>query len=195
MTYWSEEELAAMSFVEFETTDTKGKKVTFKTPGKCARVVCPDGTPMIWNTQQGLGLSGAVSRFGGIGLAKGSITLVMGTAELRAEFDAGCKKYLIAPPQGQAAKIYKVKHPRMARIGVTQIKLLGEPGGDWDADKQIETVVYQWEAYRKPLPTLSSANTSGQTKNGPTAENETRAAAQAAIKQNSETITELGKQI
>lgn len=194
MIFWTDEELAAMSFVEFETTDVKGKKVTFKTP-KCAEVSCPEGTPLIWNTQQGLGLSGAVSRFGGIGLAKGSITLTMGTAEHREEFDAGCKKHLAAPARGQSAKIYQVRHPRFARIKVTQIKLMGEPGGSWDKDKQIETVVYQWEAHRKPLPTLSSATTAGQTKTGPTAENAARAELQAAVVQNSQTISDLGAQL
>lgn len=179
MTFWSESELKAMSVVEFETTDAKGAKVTFRTP-PCAKVSCPDGTPLVWNTQQGMGLSGAVSRFGGIGLAKGSITLPMGTKEQRAAYDTGCKKYLVAPAQGQPARIYTVKHPRLARIGVTQVKLLGEPAGDWDEQKQIETVTYQWEAYRKPLPTLSSATTAGQTKDGPKAKQDVLAGIKAA---------------
>ncbi|MDI1444209.1 hypothetical protein [Polyangium sp. 6x1] len=189
MTFWSEAELKAMSVVEFETTDAKGKKVTFRTP-PCAKVSCPDGTPLVWNTQQGLGLSGAVSRFGGIGLAKGSITLPMGTAAHRQLFDEGCRKYLAAPAQGQPAKILTVKHPRLARIGVTQIKLMGEPAGDWDEQKQIETVVYQWEAYRKPLPTLSSATTAGQTKDGPKAKNDVNAGYRAVIISGMETLND-----
>jgi hypothetical protein len=179
VTFWSEAELVTMAVVEFETTDAKGKKVAFRTP-PCAKLVCPDGTPLVWNTQQGMGLSGAVSRFGGIGLAKGSITLTMGTAEHRQLFDLFCKKYLAAPAQGQSAKIFTAKHPRLARIGVTQIKLMGEPGGDWDEKTQIETVVYQWEAHRKPLPTLSSPTTAGNTKDGPKAKVDAAAAIKAA---------------
>jgi hypothetical protein len=195
VSFWSEAELAAMSVVEFETTDAKGKKVTFKTP-PCAKVSCPDGTPLVWNTQQGLGLSGAVSRFGGIGLAKGSITLTMGTAEHRQVYDLFVKKYLAAPAQGQPAKILTVKHPRMARIGVTQIKLMGEPAGDWNEQAQIETVVYQWEAHRKPLPTLSGATTAGQGKDGASkAKNATVEGLKASVAQQSAEIKELGKQL
>lgn len=194
MSFWTEEELAAMSVVKFRTTDARGQPVTFQTPG-CAEVLIPDGTPLVWNTQQGLGLSGAVSRFGGIGLAKGSIVLTMGTVKHRVEFDLGCKRYLSAPPQGQPAKIYDVEHPRLARIGVTRIKLMNDPGGVLDKQTQIETVTYQWEAHRKPLPTLSSPTTSGQSKDGAKANSGTRAGYQAAIAQNSAEIDRLGKEL
>lgn len=190
MSYWTEEELKAMTVVKFRTTDSRGVLVNFQTPN-CADVLSPDGTPLVWNTHQGLGLSGAVSRFGGIGLAKGSIVLTMGTPQHRVEFDLGCKRYLSAPPQGQPAKIYDVEHPRLARIGVTRIKLMNDPGGSLDKQTQIETVTYQWEAHRKPLPTLSSPTTSGQSKDGAKASSGTRAAMDAAIAQNSADIKRL----
>lgn len=156
-----------MDVVEFETTDAKGQRVSFWTP-QCAKVVAKP-RPMTWQVQQGLGLSGATARFTGVGLASGTITLTMATAEHRLEFDNNCKRYLAAPAQGQPAKIFKVRHPRLARLGISQIHFQDEPAGDWNEQTQIETVIYSWEEHRKPLPTLSSPTTAGATKDGATA--------------------------
>lgn len=178
-----------MDVVEFETTDAKGAKVNFSTP-RCAKVVAK-GRPLTWQVQQGLGMSGAIARFTGIGLASGTVTLAMATVAHRVEFDSECKIYLASPAQGQPAKIFKVKHPRFARLGISQIHLQEEPAGDWDEKTQIETVVYSWEEHRKPLPTLSSPATSGATKDGPKAKSETINALAAVSAQRSARIMEL----
>lgn len=180
-----------MDVVEFETTDAKGRPVAFSTP-RCAKVVAKP-RPMTWQVQQGLGLSGAIARFTGIGLASGTITLMMATVEHRVEFDSECKVYLAAPAQGQPAKIFKVKHPRFARLGISQIHLQDEPAGDWDEKTQIETVVYSWEEHRKPLPTLSSPTTAGATKDGAKAKSAVAEQYKAAVAQRSATIAELTK--
>lgn len=181
-----------MDVVELETTDAKGGKVNFSTP-RCVKVVAKP-RPMTWQVQQGLGLSGAFARFTGIGLASGTITLTMTTLEHRVEFDSECKIHLAAPAQGQPAKVFTVKHPRFARIGMDKLHFQGEPAGEWDEQKQIETVVYEWEESRRPLPMLSSApTTAGSTKDGPKAKSEVNAAIKATVKQNSDTIAALSK--
>lgn len=197
MTFWSPEELAAMNVVSFGTTDAKGKPIKVKTPA-CAKVT-GQPRPLIWNVQQGQGLSGAVARFGGIGLAKGTITLKMGGAEgdkLRAEYDA-LRKYVRGPAQGEPAKVYDVASARFGRYNppVLRIHLTDDDPGNWDENTQLETVVLNWEEDRKPLPTLSSSTTAGQTKDGAKAKNDTRTALQAAIKQNSEQISALTAQL
>lgn len=195
--YWSDEELAAMQVVTFGTTDAKGKPIKVSTPGVAKVVGQP--RPLNWNVQQGMGLSGAVARFAGIGLAKGTITLKMGGIEgafLRSEYKE-MRKYVRGPKQGEPARVYDVTHPRFAEYNppVLRIHITDDPAGDWDENTQIETVVINWEEDRKPLPTLSSSTTAGQTKDGAKAKNDTRAALQAAIKQNSESIAALGKQL
>jgi hypothetical protein len=182
-----------MDVVEFETTDANGQKVNFATP-RCAKVTAKP-RPLTWQVQQGLGMSGAIARFTGIGLASGQITLTMATVEHRVEFDSECKIYLASPAQGQTAKILKVKHPRLARLGISQIHLQDEPAGDWNEQTQIETVVYSWEEHRKPLPTLSSPTTAGATKDGAKAKNATADALKAKIAQNTATIDALSKQL
>ena len=78
MKFWSPEELAAMDVVKFETTDAKGRKIGFETPPG-AKLVCKP-RPMNWQEQNGLGLSGAITRFVGIGLATATLPLPLVTA-------------------------------------------------------------------------------------------------------------------
>lgn len=166
-----------MDVVKFQTSDAKGKKIDFATP-RCAKVVAKP-RPRIWQVVQGLGMSGATARFTGLGLSSGTITLTMATVEHRVEFDSECKIYLAAPAQAQSEKIFKVEHPRLARLGISQIHLEDEPAGDWNEQTQIETVVYSWQEHRKPLPTLSSPTTAGATKDGATAKAKATAACDA----------------
>lgn len=194
MKYWSPEELAAMDVVKFETTDAKGKKVPFETP-KGAKLVCKP-RPMTWQEQMGLGMSGAVTRFVGIGLATATLTLSLYTPEHRAQFEAGCGKYLVSPPQGQPAKVYTAYHPRLARLKISQVRLLSDPAGEWDEGRQVETVVYELGEWRKPLPMLSSApTTAGAGKDGSKAKSATTEALKKRIADNSAQIDALGKEL
>jgi hypothetical protein len=180
-----------MDVVIFETADAKGKTIEFRTP-QCAKLTAKP-RPLTWQVQQGLGLSGAVARFTGIGLATGTITLMMATAEHRQAFDDSCKRFLAAPAQGQPAKVFKARHPRLARLGIWQIHFQDEPAGEWDETKQIETVTYTWEEHRKPLPTLSSPTTAGATADGPKAKSAVNAAKKAAHEENQREKDRLGK--
>lgn len=189
MTYWSPIELAEMDLVHFETTDAKGLPVLFDTP-RCAKLVAKP-RPKTYQVQQGLGLSGAIARYTGLGFSSGTITLTMATAEHRAAFDP-VKRLLAAPAPGQTDKIFKVRHPRLARLGISQIRLQDEPAGDWNEQTQIETVVYSWEEHRKPLPMLSSApTTAGATKDGAKAKSAVTEGYKAAVAQRSATIAAL----
>jgi len=194
MKFWNPEELAAMDVVKFETTDAKGRKIGFETPPG-AKLVCKP-RPMNWQEQNGLGLSGAITRFVGIGLATATLTLSLVTAEHRTQFDAGCGKYLVSPPQGQPAKVFSAYHPRLARLKISQVRLLSEPAGEWNEGQQTETVVYELGEWRKPLPMLSSApTTAGAGKDGTKAKSATTEALKKRVTENSAQIDALGKEL
>jgi hypothetical protein len=201
MTYYSPDELAASDIVEFETTDAKGKPLQFRTPQGAEVVVKGDPRPMVWNVQNGQGLSGATRRFGGVGLAEGSITLRMGGPEgaaQRAAFKAGMWRYFAPPEPGQNAKVFTVKHPVFAEypgFPVLQIVPLEGPPGDWDKVSQLKTIEYKWGEWRKPLPTLTSAITAGNTKDGTKAKNDTKAALDLIVTQNTAEIGQLGAEL
>lgn len=180
MTYWSPTELSEMDLVHFETTDAKGKSVQFDTP-RCVKLVAKP-RPKTYQVNQGLGLSGALARYTGLGFSSGTITLTMATSSHREAFDP-IKRLLAAPAPGQTDKIFKARHPRLARLGISQIRLLDEPAGEWDEKTQIETVMYAWEEHRKPLPVLSSPTTAGATKDGPKAKSAAATAAKAAYEE------------
>lgn len=182
-----------MDIVEFKTTDAKGAPVNFSTPR--AAILTAKPRPQEWQVNKGLGYSGATRRFVNIGLASGTLTLVMVNAAQRVEFELGCKRYLVSPPQGQPAKIYTAKHPRLARLSISRITLDDEPAGDWDRTAQIETVVYNWTEDRKPLPVLSSPTAEGSTKDGPKAANKATEGAKAVIAENKAAIDALSKQL
>lgn len=190
MTYYSPEELTASDVVEFETTDAKGKPLKFRTPEGAEVIVKGGARPMKWNVQDGQGLSGASRRFGGVGLAEGTITIKMGGingAAQRAAFKAGMWRHFAPPQLAQNAQEFTVKHPLFAEypgFPVLKVVCLDGPPGDWDKVAQLKTIEYKWGEARKPAPTLSSTITAGNTKDGPTAKNDTKAALNLIVTQN-----------
>jgi hypothetical protein len=199
--YYSTRQLQGQDEVEFETTDAKGKLVFFKTPAGAEVIVTGKPRPLNWTVQNGIGLSGATRRFAGVGLAEGTISIRMGGpdgARMKAEFKAGIWKWFAPPKPGENAKVFSVKHRRFNAypgFPVIQIVPLDGPPGDWDRVAQTELVVFQWGEWRKPLPTLSSATTAGDTKDGAKAKNAAKAKIEAGIAQDSAKITALSEQL
>lgn len=201
MTYYSPEELVASDIVEFSSTDAKGKPLAFRTPEGAEVVVKGGPRPMTWNVQNGQGLSGASRRFGGVGLAEGTITLKMGGingAAQRAAFKAGMWRHFAPPGLNQNAQEFTVKHPLFAEypgFPVLKIVCLDGPPGDWDKVAQLKTIEYKWGEARKPAPTLSSTISASNTKDGPKAENDTKAAFDLSVTQNKTEIGALGAEL
>jgi hypothetical protein len=199
--YYSDKQLAGQDEVEFNTTDSKGKPVFFKTPAGAEVIVTGKPRPMNWTVQNGIGLSGATRRFAGTGLAEGTISLRMGGpdgARMKAEFKAGIWKYFAPPKPGENAKVFTVKHRRFNAypgFPVVQIVPLDGPPGDWDRVAQLETVVFQWGEWRKPLPTLSSATTAGDGKDGAKAKSAAKTKIEAGIAQDTARIETLSTQL
>lgn len=199
MSFWTDDELAAMDVVHFAVND-RGKTVNFSTPlGAGLDVVCND-RPLEWQVTQGIGLDGATAKFRGLGLATGTITLKMGGAsgrEQRRQYNDGVKKYIRGPARGQPAPIFNVSHPGFAEYTppVTKIHFKGQGPGAWDKQTQLMTVVLTWEEDRKPSPTLSAPSTAGAGKDGPKAKSATVEALTKSIEQNSAEITALSQQL
>lgn len=196
MSFWTDAELAAMDIVRFKVND-RGKIVEFATPNGAGLDVVCGPRPLEWQVTQGIGLDGASTKFRGIGIASGTITLTMGGTEegqfQRQEYDTFCRKYLRGPTRGQPAPTFDVSHPRFARYNppVTRIHFKGDPAGSWDKTTQLETIAFEWEEDRKPSPTLSSPSTAGAGKDGAKAKSKTTEALTKSIEQNSTQITDL----
>ena len=197
MNFWSPEELAAMDVVEFEVPDTKGKPIKFTSPRGAYCKVVGGSRPAEWQVTGGPGLSGATRKLVRVGLAEGTITLRFAgpdAAAQRKAFREGMWKYFRIPAPNENPTVATVKHPRFAAYPVTpitRIQCLDGPPGDWDEMTQIETVVYKWGEWRKPAPTLSSANTAGNGKDGAKAKNAAQEKLDASVAQGSEQISSL----
>jgi hypothetical protein len=196
VSFYTPEELAAMDVMRFRVND-RGKTVEFSTPiGAGLDVVCNE-RPLEWKVTTGPGLDGATTKFTGLGLATGTITLTMGGVEEgqihRRQYNAGVKKYARGPARGQPAPIFDVIHPQFAEYEppVTKIHFKGQGPGTWDKNTQIKIVVLNWEEDRKPSPTLSSPSTAGAGKDGAKAKSKTTESITKSIEQNSSQITAL----
>lgn len=177
MSFWSPDELAAMDVIEFEVPDAKGKPIKFTSPRGAYCKVTGGPRPAEWQVTGGPGLSGATRKLVRVGLAEGTITLRFAgpsAAEQRKAYREGMWKYFRIPAPNENPTVATVKHPRFAAYPVTpvtRVQCLDGPPGDWDEMTQIETVVYKWGEWRKAAPTLSSANTAGNGKDGAKSKN------------------------
>jgi hypothetical protein len=201
MSFWSPTELAAHDYVEFTVPDSKGKPINFTSPIGAYCKVVGGPRPAEWQVTGGPGLSGATRKLVRVGLAEGTITLRFTgdkAAEQRKAFREGMWKYFRIPAPNENPTVATVKHPRFAAYPttpVTQVQCLEGPPGDWDEMTQVETVVYKWGEWRKPAPTLSSANTAGNSKDGTKSKNAAKAALDASVTQNSTEIGQLSAEL
>ncbi len=192
MSFWTAAEKEALDHVVL-VTSTAGRELRLTSPG-CAELLAPDGTPLEWLVQQGLGLSGAVSRFRGVGLAKFQLVLTMSSSGDRAAYEIW-EPHVRAPALGQPARIYRIEHPVLAKLRIDQCKFENEPGLATDKATGLVTLTYKCEAHRKPLPMLSAPTSAGSDSADGKAKSDFRARVEARIAANSTEIDRLGKEL
>jgi hypothetical protein len=166
MSFWTEDEKAALDYVVIDTSQGK-TPIKSKSPGvmPVPGGLTGDGIPRNWQVREGFGLAGSTQAFRGIGLCEFSTTHKLWTLEQRDQFEV--YDSLIAPsPPGSPEKVYGINHPVLALRGITQCVFLSAPLVMPQADDSI-LVTYKCRQWRKPLPTVTSPTSAkGETDKG-----------------------------
>jgi hypothetical protein len=124
-----------------------------KTPG----IATLEGfsSPRRWDERRGPGLTGATLRFMGVGLAKGTLRLLLTTEEDWDDWEAFAP-VVQRPPIGHRATHLQIEHPQLELLGIRAVAVedVSQPTpiddtGLWE----IEIALLE---YRAPQPALST---------------------------------------
>lgn len=147
MSYWTAAELARFGYFELEGV---------RSPGVLQEIDVGDGTPIKWDSQNGVALSGEFLRFMGLGLSEFSMKIrLVDDADRRAHDAAQWRRATAPPAQGQPDRKRSIRHPLLerARPAISIAVLLTSPiETPATSDGGGVSITYKFKAWRKPLP-------------------------------------------